>query len=52
MTIAFAPFNAIMLLLTGVAAGLVEGVIAATTPTGLPISSAMAGVLMMPARLM
>ena len=36
MTIALAPFRAIMVLFTGVADGLVDGVIAATTPTGLP----------------
>jgi hypothetical protein len=36
ITIALAPLSAIMVLLTGVAAGLVDGVIAATTPTGLP----------------
>ena len=36
MTTALAPFRAIMALLIGVAAGLVEGQIAATTPTGLP----------------
>ena len=36
ITVALAPFSAIMVLLTGVAAGLVDGVIAATTPTGLP----------------
>ena len=34
MTAALRPFSAIIALLTGVAEGLVEGVIAATTPTG------------------
>ena len=36
ITIALPPFIAIMVLLAGVAAGLVDGVIAPTTPTGLP----------------
>ncbi len=36
--IALRPFNALMILLAGVAAGLVDGVIAATTPTGRAIS--------------
>src|SRR5262245_2948975 len=35
MTMALPPLIAIMALLTGVAEGLVEGVTAATTPTGL-----------------
>jgi hypothetical protein len=34
MTIALRPLIAIMVLLTGVAAGLVDGEMAATTPTG------------------
>ena len=34
MTIAFAPLRAIIALLTGVAAGFVDGVTAPTTPTG------------------
>src|SRR5216110_919873 len=37
--IAFRPFSALMMLLAGVAAGLVEGVIAPTTPTGRAIST-------------
>ncbi len=36
--IALRPFSALMMLLAGVAAGLVDGVIAATTPTGRAIS--------------
>ena len=36
--IAFLPFNAFMILFIGVAAGLVDGVTAATTPTGFAIS--------------
>ena len=36
--IAFLPFTALMILLTGVAAGFVAGVTAATTPTGFAIS--------------
>ena len=36
MITALPPFSAIIALLTGVAAGLVEGVIAATTPMGFP----------------
>ena len=36
--IALRPFNALMMLFAGVAAGFVDGVIAATTPTGLAIS--------------
>ena len=35
---ALRPFRALMILLAGVAAGLVEGVIAQTTPTGRAIS--------------
>jgi hypothetical protein len=35
--IALRPFKVIIVLLAGVAAGLVEGVTAATTPTGLAI---------------
>ena len=35
MMIALRPLSAIIALLTGVAAGLVDGVIAPTTPTGL-----------------
>ena len=35
MTMALPPLTAIMALLIGVAAGLVDGVMAATTPTGL-----------------
>ena len=35
MMMALPPFSAIMALFTGVADGLVEGVMAATTPTGL-----------------
>ena len=35
MMMALPPFSAIMALLTGVADGLVEGVMAPTTPTGL-----------------
>ena len=36
--IAFLPFNALITLFTGVAAGLVDGVIAPTIPTGFAIS--------------
>ena len=35
---ALAPLSALMILLAGVAAGLVEGVMAQTTPTGRAIS--------------
>ena len=37
--IALRPFSALMMLFAGVAAGLVDGVIAATTPTGRAIST-------------
>ena len=36
---ALRPFSALMILLAGVAPGLVEGVIAATTPTARAIST-------------
>ena len=39
MMMALPPFRAIMALLTGVADGLVDGVIAPTTPTGLAYST-------------
>ena len=38
MMMALRPLSALMILLAGVAAGLVDGVMAATTPTGRAIS--------------